>query len=268
MSQEPIPPTGQPHFVPPRPFVEPSPRWIRVKFGDTVIADSKRALLLCQYGPGPFPGFLPAYYFPQEDVRMDAFSPSGQQDHDAVVAYQTLRIGDLVAEQAAWIVQAPPPAFATLQHTVSFTWEQMAGWYEEEEEVFVHARDPHKRVDVLLSSRHVRVAIAGVTIAETHRPYLLFETTLPTRYYIPREDVCMELLTPTTHTSRCPYKGTAQYWSVTLGDRTLDNMVWSYPNPIPENPKIKDLLCFFNERVDLFIDGEIQPRPLTPWSEE
>jgi uncharacterized protein (DUF427 family) len=77
----------------------------------------------------------------------------------------------------------------------------------------------------------------------------------------------MELLTLTTHTSQCPYKGIAQYWSVTCGGRTVNNVVWSYPNPIPENPNIKDLLCFFNERVDLFIDGELQPRPLTPWSE-
>ncbi len=76
----------------------------------------------------------------------------------------------------------------------------------------------------------------------------------------------MDLLTPTTHTSRCPYKGVAQYWSVTLGGRTLDNIVWSYPDPIPENQKIKDLLCFFNERVDLSVDGELEPRPLTPWS--
>jgi uncharacterized protein (DUF427 family) len=142
----------------------------------------------------------------------------------------------------------------------------MGAWYEEEEEVFVHARDPHKRVDVLASARHVQVMVAGETIAETRRPYLLFETGLPTRYYIPREDVRMDLLTPTAHTSRCPYKGIARYWSVTVGGRTVDNIVWSYPNPIPENPKIKDLLCFFNERVDLFVDGELQPQPLTPWS--
>ena len=254
-------------FEPPPPFVEPSPRRVRVKFGGAVIADSERPLLLCRYGPGPLPGYLPTYYFPREDVRMDALTPGAPGEHDDRVAYQTIRIGDHVADRAAWIVRDPPPELAPLHTHVSFAWERMDAWYEEEEEVFVHARDPHKRVDVLASARHVRVMIAGETIAETRRPSLLFETHLPTRYYIPREDVRTDLLTPTTHTSRCPYKGIAQYWSATVGGRTLENVVWSYPDPIPENPKIKGLLCFFNERVDLSVDGDLEPRPLTPWSE-
>jgi uncharacterized protein (DUF427 family) len=142
----------------------------------------------------------------------------------------------------------------------------MEGWYEEEEEVFCHARDPRHRVDVLASSRHVRVAIDGLTLAETRRPYLLFETSLPTRYYIPRDDVRMDLLTATSFSSRCPYKGIAEYWSANLGERAVENIVWSYADPIVENPKIKGLLCFFNARVDLFVDGELQPRPRSPWS--
>ena len=119
---------------------------------------------------------------------------------------------------------------------------------------------------LLASTRHVKVMIAGETVAETHRPFLLFETGLPTRYYIPRRDVRMDLLEPTDQTSRCPYKGIATYWTARVGDKTLKNAVWSYPNPIPENPKIKDLLCFFNERVDLYVDSELQERPLTPWT--
>lgn len=253
-------------FKMPLPFVEPSLRRVRVKFGGAIIADSKRPLLLCRYGPGQLPGYLPTYYFPQEDVRMDALTSSAPGEQDDRVAYQTIRIGDHVADRAAWIVRDPPAELAPLHNSVSFTWERMDAWYEEEEEVFVHARDPHKRVDVLASARHVQVMIAGETIADTRQPYLLFETHVPTRYYIPREDVRMDLLTPTTHTSRCPYKGIAQYWSVTLGDQTVENIVWSYPDPIPENRKIKDLLCFFNEEVDLSVDGELEPRPLTPWS--
>ncbi len=253
-------------FKPPSPFVEPSLRRVRVKFGGAIVADSKRPLLLSRYGPGHLPGFLPTYYFPRDDVRMDALEAGAPEDQEGIVAYQTIRIGDHVAANAAWIVLDPPAELALLHNHVSFDWDRMEAWYEEEEEVFVHARDPHGRVDVLASARHVRVVIDGETIAETRRPHLLFETGLPTRYYIPREDVRMDLLTPATHTSRCPYKGVAQYWSATVGDRTLDNIVWSYPDPIPENPKIKDLLCFFNERVDLVVDGELQPRPLTPWS--
>jgi uncharacterized protein (DUF427 family) len=108
--------------------------------------------------------------------------------------------------------------------------------------------------------------IAGEAVADTNRPFLLFETGLPTRYYIPQEDVRMDLLEATDQTSRCPYKGIASYWTVSVGEKTLKNVAWSYANPIPENPKIKDLLCFYNERVDLYVDSELQARPLTPWT--
>ncbi len=142
----------------------------------------------------------------------------------------------------------------------------MDAWYEEEEEVFVHARDPYKRVDVLPSSRHLRVEIAGETVAETRRPYLLFETSLPTRYYIPQEDARLDLLEPSDLKTPCPYKGIASYWSVKIGDYVAENVVWSYRETISECPKIKDLLCFFNERADIYLDNELQARPQTPWS--
>jgi uncharacterized protein (DUF427 family) len=256
---------------PPTPFdlapvVEPTARWVRVRFGGNIIADSKRALLLIQYGPRR----LPTYYFPQADVLMEALEPMepetpGPQTEGFI--YCRVRVGDQVANRAAWIYQDPPAGLAALQGYVSFDWGRMEAWYEEEEQIFVHARDPHKRVDVLASSRHVRVEIAGETLAETHRPFLLFETNLPTRYYIPAGDVRMDLLEPTGVATRCPYKGVASYWSATVGDKILTNVVWSYPDPIPENPRIKGLLCFFNERVDLYVDGDLQSRPRTPWSE-
>ena len=243
--------------------VEPSPRWVRVKFGGAVIADSKRVLLLRQYGPGR----LPTYYFPRADVRTDALIPAASARSDGDVAYWTVRVADQVAEHAAWTYLAPPPELAALQDYISFEWDKMEAWFEEEEEVFVHARDTYHRVDVVRSSRHVRLVIAGTTVAETQRPSLLFETTLPTRYYIPREDVRMELLEPTSLRTRCPYKGLASYWSAKIGDHVSRNVAWSYPDPIAENPKIKGLICFFNERVDLYVDGELQPCPRTPWSE-
>jgi uncharacterized protein (DUF427 family) len=138
----------------------------------------------------------------------------------------------------------------------------------DDEEVFVHARDPYKRVDILNSTRHVRVVIGGQTVAETRRPALLFETSLPTRYYIPPEDVRMDLLEPSNAETRCPYKGKASYWSYPGGDRVERNIVWTYEEPIPDAAKIKGRLSFFNERVDIYVDGELQPRPRTPWSRE
>ena len=142
----------------------------------------------------------------------------------------------------------------------------MDGWFEEDDELYKHARDPYKRIDVLNSSRHVKVEIDGVVVAETTRPRLLFETGMPTRYYIPAADVRMEFLTATDAHSVCPYKGTASYWSVTVNGETYDDLVWGYPTPIPECPKIAGLLCFYNEKVDLTVDGELQEHPQTLWS--
>ena len=121
-------------------------------------------------------------------------------------------------------------------------------------------------MDTVHSSRHVRVEIGGHVIAETDRPILLFETGLPTRYYIPKQDVRMDLLVPTASTSRCPYKGVASYWSARIGDEAVEEIVWSYRAPIPECPKIENLLSFYNEHVDLYVDGVMQQKPVTPFS--
>jgi uncharacterized protein (DUF427 family) len=198
---------------------------------------------------------------------MDVLEPTAHEQPSGESKYWNVKVGNQVARQAAWALLDPPRHLSALKGYITFRWSAMEAWYEEEEEVFVHARDPYKRVDVLASSRHIRIAVAGETVAETHRPYLLFETSLPTRYYIPQEDVRMHLLEPTHLKTRCPYKGVASYWSVKIGEHIAKNVVWSYPEPIPECPKIKDLLCFFNERVDVYVDGTLQERPYTPWSE-
>ena len=223
-------------------------------------------MLLRQYGADG----LPAYYFPQSDVRMDRLeaatpgpdvaAPPGRELH-------TVRVGDQVAEHAAWVYVDPPPGLGALAGHVSFAWSRMEAWYEEDEEIFVHARDPHARVDVVPSSRHVRIEIAGETVAESRRPWLLFETGLPVRYYLSTDDVRVDLLERTGLRTRCPYKGIASYWTATAGGRTVRNVVWSYLDPIPECPRIRGLMCFFQERVDLYDDGVLQPRPRTPWSE-
>jgi uncharacterized protein (DUF427 family) len=111
----------------------------------------------------------------------------------------------------------------------------------------------------------VRVEADGVLLAESTRPLLLFETALPVRYYLPPEDVRAQLL-PSTTASTCPYKGVAVWWSARSGDRVLDDVAWSYPAPVPENPRIAGRICFRNERVDLVVDGERLERPQTPWS--
>jgi uncharacterized protein (DUF427 family) len=246
-------------FAPPPPRIEPSPRWIRVRLGARLVADSRRALLLAQYGQGR----LPTYYVPLADVP-DAALTDPQEDADGTVRW-TVRAGRRSATGAARTHRRLDPGMEALADHVTFSWEQL-DWYEEEEQVYVHARDTAMRVDVLTGSRHVRVELDGVLLAESTRPMLLFETTLPTRYYLPPEDVRRELLEPTATVTRCPYKGTARFWSARVGDRLEPDLAWSYPEPIRENPRIRGLIAFFDERVDLTVDGELQPRPRTPFS--
>jgi uncharacterized protein (DUF427 family) len=244
--------------------VEPSPRRVRAVVSNVAVADSTRVLLLLEKG------HLPVYYFPPEDVRTDLLEPTDHHTrcpYKGEASYWTVRVGDREAANAVWSYLDPLPERADIKGYMAFYWDRVDSWWEEDDEVFTHPRDPYTRVDVLNSTRHVRVEIDGQTVAETHRPRLLFETNLPTRYYIPKSDVRLDLLEPTDTATSCPYKGTARYWSVRGGgDRTLKDIAWSYPTPIPECPKIEQLVAFFNERVDLYVDGELQPRPKTRWS--
>jgi uncharacterized protein (DUF427 family) len=250
--------TAEDVFIPdPSLEVEPTERWVRVQFNGEYVADSKRVLLLREKGR------VPTYYFPEEDVRFEFLEAGRQGSHGQ--NYWNVRVADRAADAGAWTYPDPEPARSVLRGYVAFKWNKMDHWYEEEEEVYVHPRDPYKRVDAMPSSRHVRVEVGGVIVADTTRPYLLFETGLPLRYYIPQEDVRMDLLEPTSARTRCPYKGESHYWTVNLGEEQHRNIVWGYPDPIPEIPKIKGLLCFYNEKVDIFVDGDLQVRPESPW---
>lgn len=242
-------------------WVEPVQRRVRAFCGGVAVVDSNEPLLAFE------PKRLATYWFPLRDVRMDLLEPAGDAEHSALrMARWTLRAGDRVVENAAWTYPDANGERAALRDHIAFHWGQMDAWYEEDDEVFVHPRDPYHRVDVLHSSRHVRIEVDGQVLAETTRPRLLFETGLPVRYYIPKLDVRMDLFEPTQTTTRCPYKGVAHYWSVRVGDTVLKDFVWSYPAPIPECPKIENLVAFFNEKVDIYVDGELQPKPVTQWS--
>ncbi|MGH3750712.1 MAG: DUF427 domain-containing protein, partial [Micromonosporaceae bacterium] len=155
---------------------------------------------------------------------------------------------------------------AELRDLVRLNWADMDEWFEEDEPVYVHPRDPYKRVDILASSRHIVMEVDGVVVAESRQPRILFETGLPPRYYLPLTDVRMELLRPSTRQTQCPYKGTATYWSVVAGDAVHEDLVWCYRSPTPESQKIIGLASFYNERVDLYVDEVLQERPRTPFS--
>ena len=242
--------------------VEPTARWVRAVVGGVAVADSKQVLTVTVG--------LPVYYFPRGDVRTDLLEPSDRNESHAVLgerSFYHLRVGDRVIEDAAWRFQASPPGAPELGEHVAFYWNRLDHWYEEDDEVFVHPRDVRHRVDVLNSSRHVRVVVGGEVVADSHRPRLLFETGLPTRYYLPRMDVRTDLLNQSDTVTACPYKGRTVHYDLAVGGRASRDIAWSYPFPIPECPKIENLICFYDERVDMIeVDGEAQPKPQTPWS--
>jgi uncharacterized protein (DUF427 family) len=246
------------------PMVEPSPRWIRVRVAGELVADSRRAVLHVQYGPGDLPrSFLPTYYFPADDVTTSALVEPIEPEPGLTV--WTVKAGGVSVSEGAWMHRSPAAPLELLGGMVTFSWGDPLTWFEEDERLLAHARDPHKRVDVVASSRAVAVEVDNVLLAESQRPLILFETWLPVRYYLPREDVRVELVR-SERTSVCPYKGAATWWHARHTDRIIEDIAWSYESPIAENPRIRGLVCFRNERVDLTVDGQRQERPLTPWS--
>ena len=239
---------------------EPTARRVRVEFNGEIIADSRHVMLMRESR------YELHYYFPIEDVQMEYLIPTDytqRSGYRGEAVYWTVSVGDRNAENAAWTYPDMREKRPDLRGYVAFVWNVMDAWYEEDEQVFGHARDPYHRIDTLQSSRHIRVEVDGVIVAETTRPYLLFETGLPVRYYIPVEDVRMELLTPTNTETICPYKGFAAYWNVEVNGQVHEDIVWGYPNPISEILKIKDTVSFYNEKVDIYVDEELESKPRT-----
>lgn len=239
--------------------VETGQKRVRVYLRGKLVADTLRPLLVWEVP------YYPTYYVPLTDVRAD-LDPNGITEHSPSRGDATgydVAVEGLRAEGAALRYLDSP--LTELKDAVRLDIAAF-DWFEEDEQVFVHPRDPYSRVDILASSRHVRVEIDGVTVADSHSPRILFETGLPARYYLPLTDVRMDLLTASgTHTS-CPYKGTADYWNVRVGDADHPDVVWIYRTPLPESQKVAGLACFYNEKVDIYLDGVRQDRPRTPFS--
>jgi len=151
-----------------------------------------------------------------------------------------------------------------LRETVRFQWDALDHWFEEDEEIFVHPRSPYTRVDALRSTRAVRVELDGVILAQSSSPVFVFETGLPTRYYVDQRDVRFEHLVPSNTRTECPYKGrTTGYWSVAVNAKIHSDLAWMYSFPTRQVLPIMGLVAFLNEKVDIFIDGSAEPRPRT-----
>lgn len=243
---------------------EPIDKWVRGYVGDTAVVDSHAPLLFWEDG---FP--VPHYAFARADVREDLLRPAADGPapdlsfhgpQGPVSQWFDLQVEGRTIPRAAWVRDDPE-----LAGLLILSWQPgvLDRWLEEEEEVAGHPRDPHKRVETIASSRHVTVALNGVTLADSHAPVLLFETSLPTRYYLPREDVNFAALTPNAGTTFCPYKGTADsYWSAP----DAKNIAWSYSAPYAAVGKVVDRVGFYNEFVDITVDDVAQERPESPFS--
>jgi uncharacterized protein (DUF427 family) len=244
-------------------YIEPTPKRIRVEVDGETIADSRRAVILQESG------LQPVYYFPPDDVRTDLFEPTERHTKcptKGEASYYSIRVGEREVKNGAWYYPEPIEGAEQIAGMIAFYWDRVDRWLEEDEEILVHPRDPYHRIDVLPSSRHVRISLEGELLAESTRPIALFESNLPPRWYLPREDVVAEL-EPTETVTHCGYKGQASYYAVRLGSgETVPDLVWTYTDPFPEAGRIQDLLCFFNERVDIELDGEPQDRPVSAWS--
>jgi uncharacterized protein (DUF427 family) len=242
---------------------DPVPQRIRAIFAKETIVDSQRVKLLHETK------HLPVYYFPEDDVRRDLLEPSEKTSHcphKGDARYWSIRCGDRTVPDAVWAYPEPIAAAPFLAGHVALYWNAVDEWFAEDEQLFGHPRDPYSRIDVYRTSRRVRVLVDGELLADSVRAKVLFETALPPRYYLPPEDVRLDLLEPSSKRTRCAYKGSASHWHVRVGDTLHDDLAWTYPAPQHDAEPVRDRIAFYNERVDIEIDGDRQDRPQTQWS--
>ena len=230
---------------------QPCAKRLRGYVAGHLVFDTTAALMVWEDRP------YPAYFIPVADVRAGALVPG---ESEGEWQQYTLQISGVERSKAARARLS-----GELRDRVRFEWTALDTWLEEDEEVFTHPRDPYTRVDILPSSRRVRVEYDGVVLAASARATVLLETGLPTRWYLPRVDVRMDLLVATDTSTPCPYKGTAHYWAAIIGDQQVPDLAWGYRTPLPESRRVAGLVCFFNEKVDLFVDDELQPKPKLRW---
>lgn len=258
--------------------IHPVRKWIRATAADATVVDSRRAFLVWEPRR-----VVASYAVPEEDVSGELVAAELAAATEQPVSLET---GPPVLDPSTPFSAHSTPGSALTIRTahgdlpgaafraedpdlagyVLLDWGAFDQWYEEDEAVVAHPHDPFSRIDCLRSHRHVEISHGGVVLADSTRPTLLFETPLPTRFYLPQEDVAMDLLEPSGTRTHCAYKGQASYWSARLGDAVLADIAWCYPEPLHDAAPVRGLIAFFTERLDLTVDGEAQARPRTPWS--
>ncbi len=247
-----------PQPIVPVDHIEPVPRRVRATVAGRVVLDTVRALYVWEQP------VYPRFYVPRADVDATVLVDEDRTErlHRGTARLHGIRVGDVHRAGAARVFGAD--ALGGLAGTVRFEWEALDAWFEEDEEVFVHPRSPYTRVDALRSTRRVRVELEGVVLAESPSPVMVFETGLPARFYLDRTAVDFDHLVPSDTVTACPYKGrTTGYWSVAIDSGVHPDLAWSYGFPTRQLLPIAGLVAFYDERVDVFVDGEPRHRPST-----
>jgi uncharacterized protein (DUF427 family) len=238
--------------------IEQAPRRVRGLVGDRIVFDTTRARYVWE---SPY---YPQYYIPLADVDAELLVDEAHEQRlrRGTARRHALRVGDELRPASVRVYQSD--ADPRLAGTARFEWSALDAWFEEDEQIFVHPRNPYVRVDALRSDRHVRVQLDGVLLAESKAPVLVFETGLPPRHYVSRSEVDWTFLQRTDTVTECPYKGvTSDYWSVTVNNTTHADLAWSYQFPTATLLPIAGLVAFYDEHVDTVIDGVETPRPVT-----
>ncbi len=247
-----------PAIITPVNHVEPVPRRVRGFVGNETVFDTINAKYVWEWQN------YPQYYIPVDDVRTELLVSENEMQHSprGEVELHALKIDGIRRPNAAKVLRDSP--LEQLSGTVRFEWGALDAWFEEDEKVFVHARNPYARVDALRSTRSIRIELEGAVLGASSSSIMVFETGLPTRYYLNRTELDFSHLLPSEKVTSCPYKGTtSSYWSVKVGGRVHPDLAWSYEFPTYQMLPIAGLVAFYNETVDIFIDGRPLDRPKT-----
>ncbi len=234
-------------------YLEDVSKRIRGVLADETILDTRRGKMLHETGE-----FI-QWYVPLEDVRPGVLKPSDKRTSDPYkgdATFYNVCIGERVQTDAAWSYQRPPQTSLPLSGLVAFDFDRLDAWFEEDDQILGHPRDPYHRFDCRHTSEHVEVRVGGETIADTRRAIKLFETSMPPRYYISVEDVKPGALTPSDTRTLCPYKGEAAYYNVRGGAQTLTDGAWTLPAPYGEAVVTLDHVSFWGDELAVYADGK------------
>jgi len=234
-------------------YWEEFPKRMRVIFNDEIIVDSREAKALHETGQ-----FM-VLYFPRRDVKMELLNATDHQTkcpHKGTASYWSVQVDKREAKNAVWSYEDPKDSVPFIRNYMAFYYNKMDDWFEDDEKVYEHLRNPYHGFEILPASNEVIVHSGEEVIAETSEPLILYETGLPPRYYMHPDEVKTEMLGQSEYITHCPYKGNSRHWHLKVNGETIDDAAWSMAKPIGEAKKIADYLCFYPNKVQVEVDGE------------